>query len=115
MDSERFAGILVCSGAVIGLVGMTPASSTVPFAYLGEISFVLVLLLGVLLIRKSRQGRVFAAVVLWFAMFGGAVSIAFLLLGLMLPWDGALRLGSIGLAGAALAIAGALVRLRRPS
>jgi len=107
LDSNRLAAILMCVGAVLGLVGATPTGFPLYFAVLGWASFGLVFLLGLLLFRKRPEGRLFAAAALWFALLGGAASIALLILGLMISWNGAIWSGSIGVLGTILAMAGA--------
>ena len=107
LDSNRLAAILMCVGAVLGLVGATPTGFTLYFAVLGWASFGLVFLLGLLLFRKRPEGHIFAAAALWFALLGGAASVALLILGLMISWNAAIWLGSVGVLGTILAMAGA--------
>src|SRR2546422_592602 len=56
LDSNRLAAILMCVGAVLGLVGATPTSFTLYFAVLGWASFGLVFLLGLLFVPEAAGG-----------------------------------------------------------
>jgi len=67
VDPDRLAGALICTGAVVGLVGSIATMSV----FLGVPSFGLVLLLGVYAFRKRKEGRLLAAAVVWFAALGG--------------------------------------------
>jgi len=67
------------------------------------------------LFSKHPVGRVVAAGSVWLAVFGGAVSIAFFLLSLMLPLGSLAAVSALGVVGMVIAVAGALVRLRAPS
>ncbi len=84
MDSDRLAAILLCLGAILGLVGATPTGFTLYYAILGWASFGVVLLLGVFSFRNRREGRALAVAAFWFALLGGAASVALLILGLMI-------------------------------
>ena len=66
VDPDRLAGALICTGAVVGLVGSIATMSV----FLGVTSFALVLLLGVYTFRKRKEGRLLAAAVVWFAALG---------------------------------------------
>ena len=111
MDSNRLAAILMCVGAVLGLVGATPTGFTFYYAVLGWASSGLVFLLGLLFFRKRSEGRVLAAAALWSALLGGAASVALLILGLIISWDAAIWFGSAGVIGTVLAAAGAGIQL----
>ena len=115
LDSNRLSAILLCLGAVLGLVGATPTGFTLFYATLGWGSFGVVLLLGILSFRKGRERRVLALAALWFALLGGAASIALLILGLMISWNAAIWFGSVGVVGTLLATAGAAIRILRVS
>lgn len=115
MDRDRLAATLVCGGAVLGLVEMTPIAFSFPFALFGEIAFALVLLLGIVLFSRRSIGRAVAAGAAWFAVFGGAVSVAFLLLGLIVPSGSLVIVSAVGVVAMGISVAGALVKLRAPS
>ena len=113
LDSNRLSAILLCLGAILGLVGATPTGFTLFYATLGWGSFGVVLLLGILSFRKGREKRVLALAALWFALLGGAASIALLILGLMISWGAAVWFGSVGVVGTLLATVGAGIRVLR--
>jgi len=50
---------------------------------------------------------------MWFALLGGAASVALLMLGLMISWNTAIWFGSVGVVGTLLATAGAAIRILR--
>src|SRR2546428_8224529 len=111
VDPDRLAGVLICTGAVVGLVGSIATMSV----FLGVPSFVLVLLLGVYSFRKRKEGRLLAAAVVWFAALGalGAFPPFFSRYYGLLPapyyW-----LAAIPILGTALPIAGAVVTILFP-
>jgi len=115
LDSNRLSAILLCLGAVLGLVGATPTGFTLFYATLGWGSFGLVLLLGAFSFRKRQEGRVLALAAMWFALLGGAASVALMILGLMISWNAAIWFGSVGVVGTLLATAGAAIRILRVS
>jgi len=110
-DPDRLAGALICTGAVIGLIGSIATLSV----FLGVPSFALVLLLGVYAFRKRKEGRLLAAAIIWFAALGalgGFPPFFFRFYGL-LP-AGYFWLAATPILGTALAIAGAVVKLLLP-
>ena len=115
MDSNRLSAIFLCLGAILGLVGATPTGFTLFYATLGWGSFGLVLLLGAFSFRKRQEGRVLALAAMWFALLGGAASVALMILGLMISWNAAIWFGSVGVVGTLLATAGAAIRILRVS
>ncbi len=111
VDPDRLAGALICTGAVVGLVGSIATMSV----FLGVTSFALVLLLGVYTFRKRKEGRLLAAAVVWFAALGalgGFAPFFSRFYGLLPP--GYYWLAAIPILGTALAIAGAVVKLLLP-
>src|SRR5436309_12760437 len=58
-DPDRLAGALICTGAVVGLVGSIATRSVL----LRVPSFVIVLVLGVYAFRRRKEGRLLAAAV----------------------------------------------------
>jgi len=111
-DPDRLAGALICTGAVVGLVGSIATRSVL----LGVPSFVIVLVLGVYAFRRRKEGRLLAAAVVWFAALGalgGFPPFFFSRFYGLLPtsyyW-----LAAIPILGTALAIAGAVVKLLLP-
>lgn len=118
VDRDHLAASLVCAGAVLGLVAMTPIALSfafAPFGPFGEIAFVFVLALGILLFSKRPIGRVAAAASAWFAVFGGAVSVAFLLFGLIVPSGSLVSVSAVGIVAMGISVAGAIVKIRAPS
>ena len=113
LDSNRLSAILLCLGAVLGLVGATPTGFTLFYATLGWTSFSAILLLGAFSFQNRREGRVLALAAMWFALLGGAASVALLMLGLMISWNTAIWFGSLGVVGTLLATAGAAIRILR--
>ena len=112
VDPDRLAGVLICTGAVVGLVGSIATMSV----FLGVPSFVIVLLLGVYAFRKRKEGRLLAAAVVWFAALGALVGFPpfFFFRGYVLLLPGYYWLAAIPILGTALAIAGAVVKLLLP-
>jgi len=112
IDPDRFAGALICTGAVVGLVGSIATMSV----FLGVPSFGLVLLLGVYAFRKRKEGRLLAAAVVWFAALGalGSFPPFFFFRGYGLLLGGYYWIASIPVLGMALAVAGAVVKLLLP-
>ena len=110
-DPDRLAGALICSGAVVGLVGSIATRSVL----LGVPSFVIVLVLGVYAFRRRKEGRLLAAAVVWFAALGalGGFPPFFSRFYGLLP-TGYYWLAAIPILGTALAIAGAVVKLLLP-
>jgi uncharacterized membrane protein YhaH (DUF805 family) len=112
------AATFMCGGAVLGLIVFSPIISRLPFALFGEIAFAFVLILGLVLFPKQPVGRVLAAGAAWFAVFGGAVSVAFLLFGLIVTsgtLSGTLLLvGVLGIVAMAISLVGARLKLRIP-
>src|SRR5207245_8205994 len=110
VDPDRLAGALICTGAVVGLVGSIATMSV----FLGVPSFAIVLLLGVYAFRKRKEGRLLAAVV-WFAALGalGGFPPFFSRYYGLLP-AGYYWLAAIPILGTALANAGAVVKLLLP-
>src|SRR2546426_3595061 len=111
VDPDRLSGALICTGAVVGLVGSIATMSV----FLGVPSFALVLLLGVYAFRKRKEGRLLAAAVVWFAALGalGGFPPFFSRFYGLLP-TGYYWLAAIPILGTALAIAGAVVKLLLP-
>jgi len=70
-------------------------------------------LLGAFSFQNRREGRVLALAAMWFALLGGAASVALLMLGLMISWNTAIWFGSLGVVGTLLATAGAAIRILR--
>ena len=110
MDPDRIAGVLMCTGGLLGLAGTV--STLFPFSVLGVISFGLVLLFGALVYRKRPEARLVAAAALWFAPLGGVACVTLLWLnhtgwGPYDLWDAQ---GSVGLFGMSLALAGAVMK-----
>src|SRR5437870_6874040 len=66
VEPDRRVGVLIYTGAVVGLVGSIATMSV----FLGVPSFAIVLLLGVYAFRKRKEGRLLAAAVVWFAALG---------------------------------------------
>ena len=113
VDPDRLAGALICTGAVVGLVGSIATMSV----FLGVPSFALVLLLGVYAFRKRKEGRLLAAAVVWFAALGALVGFPpffFFFRGYGLLPAGYYWLAAIPVLGTALAVAGAVVKLLLP-
>lgn len=102
-------------GASSGSSGRRRWRLASPFAYLRAIAFAFVLLLGVLLFSKHPVGRFLAVGALWFAVLGGAVSIAFFLLGLIVPLGSLLIVSTVGVGAMAISVAGVLIKFRAPS
>jgi len=115
LDSNRLSAILLCLGAILGLVGATPTGFTLFYAMLGWTSFSAVLLLGAFSFQNRREGRVLALAAIWFSLLGGAASVALLILGLLISWNAAIWFGSVGVVGTLLATAGAAIRILRVS
>jgi hypothetical protein len=109
-DPDRIAGALICSGAIVGLVGSLATLSVL----LGVASFALVLLLGIYAFKKGKEGRLIAVAVVWFAVLGafeGVYAIFFFRGFFPLPADYYWK-ASIAILGTALAVTGAVVKLR---
>src|SRR5207245_1141715 len=109
VDPDPLAGALICTGAVVGLVGSIATMSV----FLGVPSFALVLLLGVYTFRKRKEGRLFAAAMVWFAALGalgGFPPFFFSRFYGLLP-TGYYWLAAIPILGTALAIAAAVLTL----
>src|SRR5437899_10877446 len=66
VDPDRLVGALICTGAVVGLVGSIATMSV----FLGVPSFAIVLLVGVYAFRKRKEGRLLAAAAVWSAALG---------------------------------------------
>jgi len=107
---DRLAGILICAGAIVGLIGSIATLSVL----LGVPSFAVVLLLGIYVSRRQKEGRLIAGAVVWFAALGsfeGFYAI-FLFRGFVpLPTDYYWKV-SITILGMALAVGGAILKLR---
>ena len=112
MDSDRLAGTLMCAGAIPGLLGLLGSTPFFffPFSVLSGISFGLVFLFGVYVFRKRAEGRLLAAAALIFAPLGGAASVYVLWVALLYQWDLGIVLGSAGVLGMLLALAGASIK-----
>jgi hypothetical protein len=115
MDPDRLPGILVCTGAIVGLAGSIGVMFYTPLVLLGPISFAIVLLLGAFAFGKRKEGRLLAGGILWFAVLGGAASLVPSLArggyGVVPPdyyWK-----ALIAVLGMVLSLAGAGIRLRR--
>jgi len=111
VDPDRLVGALICTGAVVGLVGSIATMSV----FLGVPSFAIVLLVGVYAFRKRKEGRLLAAAVVWFAALGalGGFPPFFSRYYGLLP-AGYYWLAAIPILGTALSIAGAVVKLLLP-
>src|SRR5437667_3142588 len=66
VSPDRHAATLICAGAIVGLIGSIATLSVL----LGVPSFALVLLLGVYVSRRQKEGRLLAGAVVWFAVLG---------------------------------------------
>src|SRR5256886_12463748 len=110
-DPDRLAGALICTGAVVGLVGSIATRSVL----LRLPSFVIVLVLGVYSFRKRKEGRLLAAAVVWFAALGalGGFPPFFSRYYGLLP-AGYYWLAAIPILGMAIAVAGAVIKLLLP-
>jgi len=109
---DQLAGILICTGAIVGLIGSVGTLSIL----LGVPSFALVLLLGIYAFRKRKEDRLLAAAVVWFAALGAIGGFLFFFGGgyvLFLP--DADRWAPFPILGMALAIGGAAIKLRPPA
>ncbi len=115
VDPDRGAGILMCTGCIVGLAGSIGAMFYSPLLLLGPISFAFVLLLGAVASGKRREGRLLSGGVLWFALLGGAASLvpSFARGGYAsVPSDYYWK-AAIAVVGMALAATGAGIKLRR--
>jgi hypothetical protein len=114
VDSDRYAGILMCTGAIVGLAGSIAVFYAPPFL-LGPISFALVLPFAAYGFRKRKESRLLAGAVLWFALLGGAASLSlhFVRGGYMAVPSDYYWKAAIAAFGTALAVAGAAIKLRR--
>ncbi|TLZ86370.1 MAG: hypothetical protein E6K02_06145 [Methanobacteriota archaeon] len=110
VSPDRLAATLICAGAIVGLIGSIATLSVL----LGVPSFALVLLLGVYVSRRQKEGRLLAGAVVWFAVLGafeGFYAI-FLYRGFVpLPSDYLWKV-SITILGMAVAVGGAILKLR---
>src|SRR6266446_1227848 len=107
---DRLAGAFICAGAIVGLIGSIATLSVL----LGVPSFAVVLLLGVYVLRRQKEGRLLAGAVGWFAALGafeGFYAI-FLYRGFVSLTADYYWKVSITILGMALAVAGAILKLR---
>jgi len=114
VDRDRLAASLVCTGAILGLVVMTPITLSFAFALFGEIAFALVLALGLVVFSRRAIGRIAVAGAALFAVFGGAVSVAFLLLGLIVPSGSLVPVSAVGVVAMGISLVGSVVKIRGP-
>ncbi len=112
MDPDRLAGILIMTGAVIGLVSTTVTLWTV-FSVMGWLAFVLVLVFGVYVFRKRPEARLLAAATLWFAPLEAVSSAEIIWLAGYISLEGVRVWASAALIGTALTLVGGFVRLLR--
>lgn len=114
MDTRRdpLAASLVSGGAALGFVTMSLAATSLPFTLLGKFAFASGLVSGLLLFTRQSIGPVLAAASAWFAVLGGAVSIALLLLGGIVGEGWPMVIGVLGIAAMVTSLAGARVELR---
>lgn len=113
MDPNGVSGWLMCSGAVVGLVGTTPNFFLFPFALLGYTSFLIVLVFGAVILRKRPRGRRLGAASLGFASLGGMASAALVWFGSrssFINLESTVLLGGVGLIGTGLAATGAMIK-----
>lgn len=111
---NRLAASLMCGGAVMGFVTLALATTSLPFTLFGEFAFASGLVLGLLLFTRQSIGRVLAAAAASFAVLGGAVSVALLLLGRIVGQGSLMVIGVLGIAAMAISLAGARIKLRAP-
>jgi hypothetical protein len=109
---DWLAAALISGGAVLGLIVLSPLVSRLPFALFGEIAFAFVLILGLVLFSRQHVGLVLAAGAAWFAVLAGAVSIAFLILGVMVGSGGIIVVGVLGTVAMAISLVGARIKLQ---
>jgi hypothetical protein len=100
------------TGGVLGLAGTI--STVFPFSVLGVLSFGLVIVFGVLVLRKRPEARIALPVVLWFGGLGGIACVTILWFnhsGWIHSdiWD---VQATVGLLGTGLALAGAVLKPR---
>jgi len=110
VSPDRLAATLICAGAIVGLIGSIATLSVL----LGVPSFALVLLLGVYVSRRPKEGRLLAGAVVWFALLGALEGFyaIFLYRGFVpLPSDYLWKV-SITILGMAVAVGGAILKLR---
>src|SRR5688572_5638951 len=112
VDLNRLGALLVCAGGALGLIG-SPGSSGFFFPWLSLVSFAVVLLLGVALLRTGPESRIFAAIALYFALAGSGVFIAFGLPILFRYGWGYHWFLFVGPAATMITAVGAILRLRR--
>ncbi len=112
MDPGRLAGILIVTGAAVGLLSTTVTLWTV-FSVMGWLAFALVLVFGVYVFRKRPEARLLALATLWFAPLEAVSSALIIWLASYISLEGGRVWGSVALVGTALTIVGGFARLLR--
>ncbi len=112
VDPDRLAGILIMTGAAIGLVSTTATLWTV-FSVMGWLAFLLVLVFGVYVFRKRPEARLLAAATLWFAPLEAVSSAWVIWLAGYISLEGGRVWASVALVGTALTLVGGFLGLLR--
>ncbi len=112
MDPDRLAGILIVTGAAVGLLSTTLTLWTV-FSVMGWLAFALVLVFGVYVFRKRAEARLLAVATLWFAPLEAVSSAWIIWLAGYISLEGGRVWASFALVGTALTLVGGFVGLQR--
>ncbi len=112
VNPDRLAGILIMTGAAVGLVSTTVTLWTV-FSVMGWLAFLLVLVFGVYVFRKRPEARLLAAATLWFAPLEAVSSALIIWLAGYMSLGGGRVWASAALVGTALTLVGGFVGLLR--